>query len=150
MGVSRLLEQMADAPDFYLDSISQIQMDAWSKNRVVLLGDAAYCPSPASGQGTSLALVGVYVLAGELAVCAGDYGMAFARYESEMRGYVERNQKLAFGNLKGMVMHSQWQIWFQTQMVRLLPYLPGKQRIVGRVTDAIHEAATAIQLNEYG
>jgi len=62
--VPRLLDTMRDAPDFYFDSTSQIVMDRWSDGRVVLLGDAAYCPSPASGQGASTALVGAYLLAG--------------------------------------------------------------------------------------
>ncbi|MDC0679487.1 FAD-dependent monooxygenase [Sorangium atrum] len=77
-----LLGAMADAPDFYFDRMIQIDMDRWSAGRVVLLGDAGYCPSPASGQGTSLALVGAYVLAGELAASGGDHGVAFARYEA--------------------------------------------------------------------
>ncbi len=67
----------------------------------------------------------------------------------EMRTFVEQNQKLAPGNLKGMVLQSKSQIWFQTQMIRILPYLPGKERIIGRVTEAIHTAATAITLKDY-
>ncbi len=63
--VERLLEHMADAPDFYFDAISQVHMGRWSNGRVALVGDASYGPSPASGQGTSLALVGAYVLAGD-------------------------------------------------------------------------------------
>ena len=139
---------MADAPDFYFDAISQVRMDRWSNGRVALVGDASYGPSPASGQGTSLALVGAYVLAGELAA-ADDHRLAFTRYESEMRTFVEQNQKLAPGNLKGMVLQSRFQIWFQTQMIRMLPYLPGKERIIGRVAEAIHGAATAITLKDY-
>lgn len=147
--VSRLLDAMWPAADFYFDSISQIQMDRWAKGRVALLGDASYCASPASGQGTSMALVGAYVLAGELATAADDHRLAFARYEDEVRPYVAQNQQLAPGNLKGMVLQSQAQIWFQIQMIRLLPYLPGKRRIIGRVTQAIHQAATAIQIKDY-
>jgi 2-polyprenyl-6-methoxyphenol hydroxylase-like FAD-dependent oxidoreductase len=147
--VPRLLEFMTEAPDFYFDSISQIHTEHWSRGRAVLLGDAAYCPSPASGQGTSLALVGAYVLAGELAASAGDYHTAFTRYEDEMREYVEQNQTLALENLKGMVQRSRSQIWFQTQMIRILPYLPGKERIIGRITEAIQKAATAITLKDY-
>jgi 2-polyprenyl-6-methoxyphenol hydroxylase-like FAD-dependent oxidoreductase len=148
--VPRLLEHMAETPDFYFDSISQIHMAQWSNGRVVLTGDASYGPSPASGQGTSLALVGAYVLAGELAAAAGNHRTAFMRYEKEMREYVEQNQRLAPMNLRGMVLQSRSQIWFQTQMVRILPYLPGKNRIIGRITQAIHQAATAITLKDYG
>ena len=147
--VPRLLDSMWVAPDFYFDSISQVHMDRWSNGRVALVGDAGYGPSPASGQGTSLALVGAYVLAGELAAARGDHHIAYARYETEMREFVEQNQRLAPGNLKGMVLRSQSQIWFQTRMVRMLPYMPWKNLIVGRVTQAIHKAATAITLKDY-
>jgi 2-polyprenyl-6-methoxyphenol hydroxylase-like FAD-dependent oxidoreductase len=144
-----LLDSMWQAPDFYFDSISQVYMDCWSNERVVLVGDAGYCASPASGQGTSLALVGAYVLAGELAAAEGDHRIGFTRYENEMRAFVEQNQKLAMQNLPGMVMQSQWQIWMQTQMIRMLPFLPGKERIIGRITEAIHQAATGIELKDY-
>ena len=65
--VPTLLKAMDDAPDFYFDALAQVHLDGWSRGRVGLVGDAAYGASPASGQGTSLALVGAYVLAGELA-----------------------------------------------------------------------------------
>ncbi|MEU7742583.1 FAD-dependent monooxygenase [Nonomuraea sp. NPDC049158] len=63
----RLLNDMRHAPDFYFDSVGQVHMDGWSRGRVALIGDAAYCPSSLSGMGSGLALVGAYVLAGELA-----------------------------------------------------------------------------------
>ncbi|GAA1582007.1 FAD-dependent monooxygenase [Actinoplanes couchii] len=68
--VPRLLDGLDDTPDFYCDAIAQVHMERWSTGRVVLLGDAAHCASPASGQGTSLALVGGYLLAHELATAA--------------------------------------------------------------------------------
>lgn len=68
-------------------------MPTWSKGRITLVGDAAYGPSPLSGQGTSLALVGAYVLAGELKNAHGDHSCAYVAYEQEMRGFVEKNQK---------------------------------------------------------
>jgi 2-polyprenyl-6-methoxyphenol hydroxylase-like FAD-dependent oxidoreductase len=92
------LKYMWDAPDFHFDSASQIRMDSWSKGRVVLLGDAGYCGSPMSGQGTSMALIGAYVLAGELKKAGGDHVTAFAAYEDELRGFVERNQGIALAN----------------------------------------------------
>ncbi|GAA0360151.1 FAD-dependent monooxygenase [Microbispora corallina] len=147
--VPRLLEAMEDAPDFYLDSISQVRMDHWSSGRVVLLGDAAYGPSPASGQGTSLALVGAYVLAGSLAAARGDHRAAFAAYERDMRHFAEENQKLAEGNLKGMVLTSPGRIRFQMLMLRLMPHLPGRNSMIKRVTEPIRRAASAITLKDY-
>ncbi|MGW6448471.1 FAD-dependent monooxygenase [Lentzea sp. NPDC055074] len=89
------LKHMWEAPDFHFDSMSQIRMDSWSRGTVVLLGDAGYCGSPLSGQGTSMALVGAYVLAGEL---AKDPSSAFRRYEEILRPYVVANQDMALKN----------------------------------------------------
>jgi 2-polyprenyl-6-methoxyphenol hydroxylase-like FAD-dependent oxidoreductase len=93
--VPRLVEAMQHAEDLYFDTVSQIYMPRWSSGRVVLVGDAAYAPSFLSGQGTSLALVGAYVLAGELAAQA-DPADAFASYEQILRPFVEANQALAY------------------------------------------------------
>lgn len=69
-------------------------MDSWSRGRVTLAGDAGYCPGPAVGGGTSLAVVGAYVLAGELAECGGDLQRAFAAYESTLQPYVQGSRHL--------------------------------------------------------
>jgi 2-polyprenyl-6-methoxyphenol hydroxylase-like FAD-dependent oxidoreductase len=90
----QLLEYMRTAPDFYFDGLAQIMMDRWADGRVVLAGDAAHCSSPMSGQGTSLALLGGYILAGELAAAGGDHGRGFANYDAAFRGYVDRTQRL--------------------------------------------------------
>ncbi|MEV0622908.1 FAD-dependent monooxygenase [Nonomuraea sp. NPDC050404] len=91
----RLLEAMWSSNDFYFDSMAQVKMERWSKGRVALVGDAGYCASPLSGQGTSLAMVGAYVLAEELGAGGVD---AFERYERRMRPFVAANQALAFEN----------------------------------------------------
>jgi 2-polyprenyl-6-methoxyphenol hydroxylase-like FAD-dependent oxidoreductase len=99
--IPRLLEAMWRAPDFYFDAMAQIRMASWSRGRVTLVGDAGHCASPLSGQGTSLALVGAYVLAAELAAAGGDHRPAFGRYEQRLRPFVERNQALATENPGG-------------------------------------------------
>ncbi|ROS41642.1 2-polyprenyl-6-methoxyphenol hydroxylase-like FAD-dependent oxidoreductase [Amycolatopsis thermoflava] len=96
----RLLEHARAAADFHFDSAAQILLDSWSRGRVVLLGDAGYCGSPMSGQGTSLAMIGAYVLAGELAAAGGDHRAAFAAYEKELRDYARANQEMAVANLR--------------------------------------------------
>ncbi|QKW08402.1 FAD-dependent monooxygenase [Streptomyces sp. NA04227] len=98
---ARLAKAAERAPDFYCDAMAQIRMQHWSRGRVVLLGDAGYCPSPLSGQGTSLALVGAYVLADCLAATPGDHRAAYARYERRMRDFVTANQALATENPDG-------------------------------------------------
>ncbi len=69
-------------------------MDRWSNRRVGLLGDAAFSSSPLSGQGTGLALVGAYLLAGELAATGWDPEAGFAGYKGRMRSFVEANQEI--------------------------------------------------------
>ncbi|GAA0906330.1 FAD-dependent oxidoreductase [Virgisporangium aurantiacum] len=90
----RILAHLDDTPDFYLDQVAQVVMDRWSSGRVGLLGDAAFSASPFSGGGTGLALVGAYLLAGELAAAGWDPEAGFAAYEGRMRPYVEANQEI--------------------------------------------------------
>jgi 2-polyprenyl-6-methoxyphenol hydroxylase-like FAD-dependent oxidoreductase len=97
----QLLRYMRAAPDFYFDEMSQIVMDRWSRGRVALVGDAGYCCSPLSGQGTSVALLGAYVLAGELAAAGDDHARGFANYHAEFHGYIERTQWLVSDDIPG-------------------------------------------------
>lgn len=90
----RILAHVDDTPDFYLDQVAQVVMDRWSHGRVALLGDAAFSSSPMSGQGTGLALIGAYLLAGELAAAGWDHEAGFAGYERRMRSFVEANQEI--------------------------------------------------------
>jgi 2-polyprenyl-6-methoxyphenol hydroxylase-like FAD-dependent oxidoreductase len=90
----RILAHLDDTPDFYLDQVAQVVMDRWSSGRIGLLGDAAFSASPMSGAGTGLALVGAYLLAGELAAAEWDPVVAFAAYEKQMRDYVDANQEI--------------------------------------------------------
>ncbi|OUC92385.1 FAD-dependent oxidoreductase [Streptosporangium minutum] len=142
----RLLKSMWDAPDFYFDSVSQVHMDRWSQGRAVLLGDAACCPSPLSGMGTGLAMVGAYVLAGELASAGGNHRVGFARYEEAMRDYATGCQKSGEGVSRWMVPEIRFMAWFLNQHYRLLPYLPGK----GLMAKSARRTASAIALKSYG
>jgi 2-polyprenyl-6-methoxyphenol hydroxylase-like FAD-dependent oxidoreductase len=93
-----LLAAAQKADDFYFDSFAQIHMPSWSSGRVTLVGDAGYCASPLSGMGTSLALVGAYILAGELgpadSLDAEQIRAALERYGTKMRPYVDKCQDL--------------------------------------------------------
>lgn len=85
----RMLADLAECDDIYLDSISQVRMHGeYTRGRVALVGDSAY-GNTLAGFGTGLAVVGAYVLAGELATAAGDHVTAFAAYERIMRRYAK-------------------------------------------------------------
>jgi 2-polyprenyl-6-methoxyphenol hydroxylase-like FAD-dependent oxidoreductase len=102
-GVRRYLEGLnsPQADDFYTQEFAQVKIDNWSEGRIVLLGDAAFCPSPLTGQGTSMALAGAYVLAGEIARACGkaaqeegvnpwdNLDAALAAYETTLRPFVQ-------------------------------------------------------------
>ena len=94
---ARILDGMDAASDFYMQEIAQVKMESWSKGRVALVGDAGYCPSPISGVGTSLAIVGAYFLAGEIVKHRDDAKRAFQGYEEKMRERVEKAQNLPPG-----------------------------------------------------
>jgi 2-polyprenyl-6-methoxyphenol hydroxylase-like FAD-dependent oxidoreductase len=147
--VPTLLANVGTAPDFYLDSLSQVHLDRWSSGRVALVGDAAYCASAASGQGTSLALVGAYVLAGELAAAAGDHAEGFGNYEAALRGFVEANQKLGPANIKRMVLAGKAQVRLSMLLLSLLSKLPGRDKLMAKALAPLHRAANAITLAHY-
>lgn len=94
--VPGLLGHLDDAPDFYLDSIARVETDTYTAGRVALLGDAAY-GNTLGGFGTGLALVGAYVLAGELAATGGDHRVAFGRYNEQMHRYAKVARKASAG-----------------------------------------------------
>lgn len=120
--VPLLLDAMKDTPDFYFDDVAQIVMPTWSKGRVTLVGDAGYCPSPLSGQGTSLALVGAYVLAGELAQAQGDYKTAFANCEKILRPFVKKNHKLVAHSVSMFAKKGfSFTDWVTSQVARFIP-----------------------------
>ncbi|MEO7046679.1 MAG: FAD-dependent monooxygenase [Ferruginibacter sp.] len=127
--VPSLLKYMDEADDFYFDSVSQIRMDCWSKDRVALLGDAGYCASPMSGMGTSMAIVGAYILAGELKEANGDHIIAFSKYEEQMRPFVNGAQKLAEG-AEWFVPVTRIKLWLSRQIWKILPYTPWKNMMV--------------------
>ena len=117
-----LLSKMETAPDFYFDVVSQIRMSQWSNDRVTLVGDACDCPSLLSGQGSTLAMVGAYILAGELKEAGGNYKTAFERYESIFKPFIEDKQKTAQGFAKSFVPHSKFGIWKRNMGIRLMSF----------------------------
>jgi 2-polyprenyl-6-methoxyphenol hydroxylase-like FAD-dependent oxidoreductase len=112
---------------------------------VALAGDAGYCASPLSGMGTSLALVGAYVLAGELAAAGGDHQVAFPRYESELAPYIKACQDQAIGGAKWFVPDSRSWLWFRNLNLKLMNLIPGD----GIAAKIALKAANTITLKDY-
>lgn len=123
--VDTWLAELERTPTFYFDSISQLRTDRWSRRRVTLVGDAGYCPGPAVGGSTSLAVLGAYVLAGELAEADGDHLRAFAGYELRMHESVQRSRTFARGAAKGIIPGSRIGVWALTRGAQLISAMPG-------------------------
>jgi len=143
-----LLAAAAVADDFYFDAFLQVHMPTLSRGPVTLVGDAGYCASPLSGMGTSLALVGAYVLAGELGpadvFAHAKLGLALSRYESTMRPYIERCQDLPTG-IDGYLPKSALDITIYTQVMKWMQRWPIRS-YAGRKW---FTTADAIQLPSY-
>ncbi|MFD8533755.1 hypothetical protein ACFV0L_40730 [Streptosporangium canum] len=101
--VDRWLDELDRTAAFYFDSITQLRMDTWSRGRVTPVGDAGYCPGPAVGGSTSLAVVGAYVLAGELARADGDHERAFPAYERALAEHVHGSRAVALSAAKTLI-----------------------------------------------
>ncbi|MFF2548812.1 FAD-dependent monooxygenase [Kitasatospora sp. NPDC058063] len=144
--VPRLVEAMRDADDLFFDIVSQIHLPAWSRGRVALAGDAAHATSFLSGQGSSVALVGAYVLAGELATHP-DHSAAFAAYERRMRPFAERNQALATSGGTAVTPTTREQLEARNALVRD-PESVGKELATGRA-QAGRAAHSDLRLPEY-
>ncbi|MFB6805308.1 FAD-dependent monooxygenase [Streptomyces sp. NPDC056387] len=132
----RLLRAMRTAPDFFFDSMGQVRLDHWSRGRVVLLGDAGYCATPLTGLGTSLALVGAYVLAGELAAAGGDHHIAFGRYDEVMRPYVSQAQQLPPGGASGYAPAGRLGIRLRDLSMRQMTRWPVRNLLAAQFTKA--------------
>jgi 2-polyprenyl-6-methoxyphenol hydroxylase-like FAD-dependent oxidoreductase len=96
--IPELVEQFPTAREFYMDSISRATVDHYARGRVVLLGDSAW-GNALGGFGTGLAIVGAYVLAGELARADGDHTVGFAHFEGKFRDYASVSRKVNAGKL---------------------------------------------------
>lgn len=90
-----MLAGIGRTEDWYFDAVAQMRLPSWHRGRVALVGDAAYCPSLLSGQGSALAMAGAYLLAWELERARGDHAAAFARYEAAFRPFIASKQRAA-------------------------------------------------------
>ena len=118
----RVIEQMMRAENFYSDELVQVKLQKWSQDRVVLLGDAAWAPSPLTGEGNQLAIMGAWVLAQELS--RNRDPVAFEMYERRLRSYVEDAQSIPLGGYAPYIFNPQtsWGIWLLRIIFRLVSW----------------------------
>ncbi|HEY3502135.1 MAG TPA: FAD-dependent monooxygenase [Actinocatenispora sp.] len=144
------LDELDRTPAFYFDSITQLRMDTWSRGRVTLVGDAGYCPGPAVGGSTTLAVVGAYVLAGELARAGGDHERAFPAYERAMADHVRGSRAVALSAAKTLVPTSRLGVQGLAYGARLISALPaGPSRALLRLTTKSGRVYNAMTIDDY-
>jgi 2-polyprenyl-6-methoxyphenol hydroxylase-like FAD-dependent oxidoreductase len=139
-----ILAELDRATELYFDRVSQIRMTSWSRGRIALVGDAAFCVSLMAGQGAALAMISAYVLAGELAVAGGRYPQAFNRYETRLRRFIATKQRGAERFSGAFAPKTAWGLRFRNQVIRAFA-IPALARLaVGR------EIIDTLPLPEYG
>ena len=124
----QILDALDQVNDLYFDRVSQIRMPNWSQGRIALVGDAAYCVSLLAGQGSALAMMGAYVLAGELARMSGHHPQAFANYESRLRSFIETKQRGAERFAGAFAPKTRWGLFVRNQVIRAAA-IPGFARL---------------------
>jgi 2-polyprenyl-6-methoxyphenol hydroxylase-like FAD-dependent oxidoreductase len=139
-----VLKALEQADDLYFDAIAQIHVDRLTKGRVALLGDAGY-GATMGGMGTGVAIVGAYVLAGELARAGGDHRTAFAEYETRIRDFAKGCQKISGNAGPFFAPPTERRIRSRDRMYRILSSRP-LARFFKKLTE---KAATDIKLREY-
>lgn len=131
--VPQILTRLPEARTFYLDKASQIRMPTWSQGRVVLVGDAAACPSLLAGQGAALAMVQAYVLAAELGHKDPDFAAAFESYERQLSPMVRDKQDAALATATVFAPRDRRQLLFRNSMFKLMSMPFVSQLVTGRV-----------------
>jgi 2-polyprenyl-6-methoxyphenol hydroxylase-like FAD-dependent oxidoreductase len=117
--IPEIMRRLDECEELYFDSVSQIQMPQWWRGRVVLIGDAAYCPSLLAGAGASFAMAGAYVLAGELARERDDHERAFRNYDQRLRSFIEEKQRSAAQFAGSFAPSTRFGLFVRDQVLRL-------------------------------
>jgi 2-polyprenyl-6-methoxyphenol hydroxylase-like FAD-dependent oxidoreductase len=113
-----ILAALDQSSELYFDRVSQIRMETWSRGRVALVGDAAFCVSLVAGQGSALAMTSAYVLAGELARAEGRHGEAFRRYEGLLRSFLATKQRGAERFASSFVPRTRWGLYVRNLVLK--------------------------------
>ena len=130
-----ILAAVDGADDLYFDVVSQIRMDRWSHERVMLIGDAAGCISLLGGEGTGLAITEAYVLAGELMRAGDDHSRAFDAYETRLRPFIKDKQAGAERLLGFFATKTRFGLWFRNVAMRTMNFGPLARLFAGSVGD---------------
>lgn len=135
---ARILSALRATTNLYFDRVSQVRLERWSKGRIALVGDAAFCPSLLAGQGSALAMAAAYVLAGELAREGANHVQSFDRYESLLRSFLDAKQRGARKFASAFAPRTRIGLFLRNALIRATA-MPGLARLAfGRnITDQL-------------
>ncbi len=114
----QILAALDSCAELYFDPVCQIRMKSWSKGRVGLVGDAAFCPSLLAGQGSALAMVAAYVLAGELGATDSSPEEALQRYEKRLHPFMLGKQEAAKKFAASFTPKTRWGLFLRNQVTK--------------------------------
>jgi 2-polyprenyl-6-methoxyphenol hydroxylase-like FAD-dependent oxidoreductase len=139
----QILDSLHRTQELYFDRVAQIKMPSWSRRRIALVGDAAFCVSLMAGQGSALSMAAAYVLAGELATAAGRHDEAFEKYETLLRAFIETKQKGAQRLSAAFAPKTRLGLFLRDQVIKACA-IPGFAKLaLGR------EIADSLELPDY-
>jgi 2-polyprenyl-6-methoxyphenol hydroxylase-like FAD-dependent oxidoreductase len=115
------MDGMMNAEDFYASEMVQIKLPKLYNGRFTLVGDAGYASGPTGG-GTSLAMVGGYILAGEIGKHPDDLTSGLEAYEEQMRPIIEDMQKIPPLVPWLLAPETNWGIWIRNQLFAFITW----------------------------
>ncbi|WP_025144909.1 FAD-dependent monooxygenase [Pedobacter jeongneungensis] len=142
----RLIQEIMNSDDLYLERLSQVLAPRWHKGRVAMIGDAAYCVTPIGGKGTDLAISGAYIIAGEL--CRAEHNEAFVAYEKRLRPFVAKVQKLPPGVPRLVYPKTTWGVAVLNSLFRVVGSRPAKM-VMGLFSNNKKHPESELHLPDY-
>lgn len=116
-----ILKCMVGSKDFYANEIVQLKPPTLFKGRFVLVGDAGYAPGP-TGTGTTLAMTGAYILAGEINKHKGNLQAGLEGYEKQMRPLIDDMQKTSPVIYTIIAPQTWWGIWIRNHVFAFITW----------------------------
>jgi 2-polyprenyl-6-methoxyphenol hydroxylase-like FAD-dependent oxidoreductase len=141
------MEGMMTSKDFYASEIVQVKVPTLHRGRFVLVGDAGYAAGPTGG-GTSLALAGAYMLAGELGKHPGDIEAGLRGYGKQMEPLITELQKIPPFVSTILAPQTAWGIWIRNQIFALVAW-SGLVEVVQKYLGTAFADTKAFPLPEY-
>ena len=116
-----IIQDMMKSKDLYASEVVQVKLPSLYKNRFTLVGDAGYAPG-FTGAGTTLALAGAYLLAGEVGKHKGDLAVGLRGYEERMKPLIRDMHKVPPFVPTAMAPQTAWGLWLRNHIFAFIAW----------------------------